>query len=423
MTWLCIGFAILLIISMVHHSRSEMRWRQRWEGTAKAIGLRGRDADQLTEQAAALYRARQLAEEQAGQRRVFETLLDEISQGLVIFDEHLRLRYANQPLRKLLNHPAEARVGRPLIEIVRDHQITDLAHEALATGQHTTKRIQMLPSDVGAGTDLGGRHFRIEAAPLPASSGGGAWLMLRDITEAAMTEQIRRDFVANASHELRTPLTLINGYIEMLQEDAAQVPPAMKRSLDVMEKHGKRIARIIEDMLAISRLEDSATPLNIEPFNVRACAQDAADHLAPILEGRDARIALRFPKDGGKLAGDRFYWDQIFTNLMENSLKENSGRPGLVVSVSGEWEADHCLVKVSDNGIGIPAHDLPFVFKRFYRGNKHHSSASQVKGTGLGLSIVKRAVEAHGGTIELTSTPGIETTFTMRVPLKPKQAS
>lgn len=422
MIWFCIILALLLVISVVHHTRREMRWRQRWEEVAKSIGLRARDADQLPGQAAALYRARQLAEEQAGQRRVFETLLDEISQGLVIFDEHLRVRYANQPLRKLLNHAAEARPGRPLIEVVRDHQITDLAQEALAAGHHTTKRIQMLPSDVGAGTDLGGRHFRVEAAPLPASSGGGAWLMLRDITEAAMTEQIRRDFVANASHELRTPLTLINGYIELLQEDAAKAPPAMKRSLDVMEKHGKRIARIIEDMLSISRLEDSATPLNIEPFNVRACAQDAADHLAPMLEGRDARIDLDFPKDGGKLAGDRFYWDQIFTNLVENSLKENS-RPGLVVRVSGEWHADHCLIKVSDNGIGIPAHDLPFVFKRFYRGNKHHSSASQVKGTGLGLSIVKRAVEAHGGSIELISTPGSETTFTMRVPLQHKQAS
>jgi signal transduction histidine kinase len=241
--------------------------------------------------------------------------------------------------------------------------------------------------------------------------------MIQDVTDAAMTEQIRKDFVANASHELRTPLTLIGGYIEMLQDGGTPLTPtAMKRSLDVMEKHTKRIARIIEDMLAISRLEDTATPLNCEPFNVRASAQDAADHLAPMLEGKDVKIEFDFPKDGGRITGDRFYWDQIFTNLIENSIKENT-RPGLVIRVSGHWDKSQCVLKVSDNGIGIPAHDLPFVFKRFYRGNKHHSSASQVKGTGLGLSIVKRAVEAHGGTIELTSTPGVETTFTMRMPL------
>jgi two-component system phosphate regulon sensor histidine kinase PhoR len=417
MTAFSLALVLLLVVGAVLWTRRERHWRKRWEEVAKTLGMRARDADQLPAHAAAVFLGRQHAEQQSEQRRIFESLLDEISQGLVLLDDNLRIRYANQPFRRLL-HRQEIRAGRALIEEARDHQLTDLVQAALQEKRHTTRRIQMLPSDVGAGTDLGGRHFLIEAAPLPADVGGGAWLMIQDITEAAMTEQIRRDFVANASHELRTPLTLINGYIEMLQEDAGKAP-AMKRSLDIMEKHGKRIARIIEDMLAISRLEDTATPLNVEPFNVRACAQDAADHLAPMLEGRDARIELAFPKDDGKLPGDRFYWDQIFTNLIENSLKENN-RPGLVVRVSGEWQKDQCILKVSDNGIGIPAHDLPFVFKRFYRGNKHHSS--QIKGTGLGLSIVKRAVEAHGGTIELTSTPGVETTFTMCVPLQHTKA-
>ena len=418
MTTLCIVLALLLVACIIDIARRERRWLQRWEGVAKSIGLRARDANQLPEQALALYRARQLAEEQAGQRRVFETLLDEITQGLVLVDENLRVRYANQPLKKILLH-ADSRSGRALIEVVRDHQITDLVQVAIAEKRHATRRIQVLPSDVGAGTNLSGRHFLIESAPLPATSGGGAWLMIQDVTETAMTEQIRKDFVANASHELRTPLTIINGYIEMLQDDSAPNATVMKRSLGVMEKHGKRIARIIEDMLAISRLEDARSSLNLEPFNVRTCAQDAADHLAPMLEGRDVKIEFNFPKDGGKLKGDRFYWDQVFTNLIENSIKENT-KPGLVIRVSGEWQKDHCQLKVSDNGIGIPAHDLPFVFKRFYRGNKHHSS--QIKGTGLGLSIVKRAVEAHGGKIELTSTPGSETTFTMQVPLQHTEA-
>jgi len=421
MTTLCIVLALLLAAYAVHHTRRELFWRRRWEGVAKAVGMRTRDADQLPEQASALYRARQQAEELAGQRRVFETLLDEISQGMALVDEHLRVRHTNQTLKTLLRH-AEIRPGRPLIEAVRDHQVIDLVQAALEGRQHVTRRIQMLPSDVGVGTDLGGRHFIVEAAPLPASSSGGAWLMIQDVTEAAMTEQIRRDFVANASHELRTPLTLINGYIEMMQEDAAKIPASMKRGLDVMEKHGRRVARIVEDMLAISRLEDSGTTLNIEPFDVQACAQDAAGHLAPMLEGCAAHIEFEFPKDGVQIEGDRFYWEQIFSNLIENSLKENSGRTGLVVRVSGRRDGGHCLIKVSDNGTGIPVHDLPFVFKRFYRGHKHHSSASQVKGTGLGLSIVKRAVEAHGGTVELASTPGVETAFTMRVPLRHTKA-
>ncbi len=418
MTTLCLVLVLLLATCIAVCVQREKYWLKRWEGVAKSLGLRARDADQLPTHAEVVLLARQHAEQQSEQRRIFEALLDEISQGLVLLDENLHIRYANRPLKQLL-HRTEIRHGHALIEEVRDHQITDLVQEALTEKRHATRRIQMLPSEVGAGTDLGGRHFLIEAAPLAAHAGGGAWLMIQDVTESAMTEQIRRDFVANASHELRTPLTIINGYIEMLQDGDAPNPATMKKCLGVMEKHGKRIARIIEDMLAISRLEDSSTPLNCEPFNVRACAQDAADHLTPMMEGRGVRLEFQFPKDGGRITGDRFYWDQIFTNLIENSIKENT-RPGLVIRVSGEWQQDRCILQVSDNGIGIPAHDLPFVFKRFYRGNKHHSS--QVKGTGLGLSIVKRAVEAHGGTIELTSTPGVETAFSMRVPLKHTQA-
>jgi two-component system phosphate regulon sensor histidine kinase PhoR len=416
MTSLSFFLALMLGICLFAWARREKYWTKRWEGVAKSLGMKTRDAEQLPKQAAAVLAARLHAEQQAEQRRVFESLLDEISQGLVLVDANLRIRYANAPLKKLL-HRHEIHAGRSLMEEVRDHQISDLVHEAIQQKRHATRRIQMLPSDVGAGSNLGGRYFNAEAAPLAADVGGGAWLMIKDVTESAMTEQIRRDFVANASHELRTPLTLINGYIEMLQDDVGKSSPVMKRSLDVMEKHGKRIARIIEDMLAISRLEDASSTLNMEPFNVGDCAQDAADRLAPMLEGRDTRIEFHFPKDGGLLTGDRFYWDQIFTNLIENSIKENT-KPGLVIRVSGEWQDGCCVLKVSDNGIGIPAHDLPFVFKRFYRGNKHHSS-TQVKGTGLGLSIVRRAVEAHGGKVELTSSPGIETTFTMRLPLQP----
>lgn len=394
--------------------RREKNWQKRWEGVARSLDLRARDADKLPEHAESVSRARREAERQAEQRRVFESLLDEISQGLALVDQHLHLRYANKPLKRLL-HRTEMRPGQALIEEVRDHQISDLVQEAMRENRHTTRRIQMLPSDVGAGTDLGGRHFLIEAAPLPFMEERGAWLMIQDVTEAAMTEQIRKDFVANASHELRTPLTIINGYIEMMQDDSPPNAALMKRSLEVMGKHTHRIARIVEDMLAISRLEDTSSALNHEPFSVRTCVQDAVDHLSPMTEGRDVRIELDFPKDGGMLHGDRFYWDQVFTNLVENSIKENQ-RPGLVIRVSGEWHDDKIVLKVTDNGIGIPAHDLPFVFKRFYRGNKHHSS--QIKGTGLGLSIVKRAVEAHGGTIQLTSTAGVETAFTMSIPIR-----
>jgi signal transduction histidine kinase len=113
-----------------------------------------------------------------------------------------------------------------------------------------------------------------------------------------------------------------------------------------------------------------------------------------------------------RITGDRYYWEQVFFNLIENALKENPAR-GLKVAVKiAEVDGD-LEVQVCDDGVGIPGADLPFVFKRFYRVEGHRSK--QVKGTGLGLSIVKRAVEAHQGSISLRSQPGIETVFTIRI--------
>jgi signal transduction histidine kinase len=116
-----------------------------------------------------------------------------------------------------------------------------------------------------------------------------------------------------------------------------------------------------------------------------------------------------------QLIGDQFYWTQILFNLVENALKQNPSIP-LQIRIHAELDRDdNFKIHIADNGIGIPATDLPFIFKRFYRVEKHHSQ-TQVKGTGLGLSIVKRAVEAHGGTITATSNPGIETIFTIAIP-------
>jgi two-component system, OmpR family, phosphate regulon sensor histidine kinase PhoR len=188
---------------------------------------------------------------------------------------------------------------------------------------------------------------------------------------------------------------------------------SMQRCLEVMEKHSRRMMRIIEDMLTISRLESEDTQLQCSPFCVRSCVEDVLEHLTPMIDLRQPVITLDLPKNG-IMHGDRFYWDQIFTNLIENALKENQ-MEGLQITVSGEWRDRELVLSVADNGVGIPLEDQAFVFKRFFRCAKHHSQ--EIKGTGLGLSIVRRAVEAHGGQIALRSVPGVETVFEMTVPL------
>ncbi len=399
---------ILLTIALAAWWRQKTRHEAWVEQLTTALGLKHVESHRIAEAAEAAKAAADQLPREKGLHEFFEAILNEIRQGVVIVDDEMRIRFANRPLAAILQRPA-VQTGRTLIEELRDHQLTELVQEALRQKRRVVRQVQMLAAAEAA--NLSGRHFMIEAAPLSDSRVGAAWLMVQDVTETALTEQIRRDFIANASHELRTPLTIINGYIETLRDAPALLP----RCIDTMEKHGRRLARLTEDMLSISRLEDASIPLNREAFEVRQCVQDAIDHLAPMTEGRQVTFQLVFPHEGGQLTGDRFYWDQIFTNLIENALKENP-QPGLVITVSGKWDTEgRCVIQVRDNGTGIPAHDLPFIFKRFFRGDKHHSSA--VKGTGLGLSIVRRAVEAHGGTITASSKPGIETTFTISVPV------
>lgn len=409
MTILLLSLALLLLAAWAW--QREKHWRRSVQQVTKAAGLSIFEADKLSARFQGLAEAQNSLNKEEYLRRLFESLLNEIRQGVVIVDDHQRIKFCNRTMGHLFHRPSIHR-GRTLLEEFSDHQVSDTVQLAIQNQRRTVKEIDA-HTTLGSGA-ISTRHYLIEAAPLPAKAEAGAWLMVYDITEQTLAEQVRKDFVANASHELRTPLTLINGYIETLQSGLIKDETAMRRCLDVMEKHGKRIIRIIEDMLTISRLENGSSALNLEPFTARSCVQDALDHLSPMLEGRDTRIQLDFPPDGGQMVGDRFYWDQLFTNLLENAIKENPN-PGLVLKVTGQWFADHCLLTVADNGIGIAAHDLPFVFKRFFRGHKHHSP--EIKGTGLGLSIVRRTVEAHGGTIDLTSTPGVETTFRIRVPL------
>lgn len=410
----CILLSIALGALALYAWHREQVWRGRFHSLTRAAGAGPELAADTEGLAGAL---RTLAAERADLgreqylRRLFESLLNEIRQGVLIVDRDLRVRFANKTIAQLFHRPVIQR-NHPLLDEIQDHQVVETVRAALAEGRRSVRQIRFVN---GGSTHPAGRHYLVEAAPLPPEAERGAWLMVHDITEQLITEQIRRDFVANASHELRTPLTIIQGYIETLQGGLIDEPDSARHCLGVMEKHGKRLVRIIEDMLTISRLESSDAALNIEPFNVRACVQDAIDHLAPMLENREVVFDLDFPADGGTLHGDRFYWDQVLTNLLENAIKENPGRQ-LTIQISGRWHDNRCVLTVSDDGVGIPAHDIPFVFKRFYRGHKHH--AQTVKGTGLGLSIVRRSIEAHGGSIDLQSTPGVETRFTIDVPAR-----
>jgi two-component system phosphate regulon sensor histidine kinase PhoR len=347
-----------------------------------------------------------------------DRLLDALNDAFLLVDTDSNIRFANAAARLLFGNRQV--VDRPLHEVFLDARLTKGVLQCLKSGEPVQDKV-ILPqqsSPLGDHDARGITAWVIDSARLPNPDGKYMLtrVIVRDVTASYQIEQIRKDFVANASHELRTPLAIINGYLENLMEEGATNDQDMtRRFLTIMQKHTERISRIVEDMLVISRLESGeANSLKIEPFRFRSCIQDVLERLESVIRTQNATVRIIMPDESLITQGDRFYWTQVLFNLVENALKQNP-HPGLHVEVGCEATPDgHQRIWVADDGIGIPSVDLPHIFRRFYRVEKHHSQR-EIKGTGLGLSIVKRAVEAHGGTISVTSTPGRDTRFAIEV--------
>jgi two-component system phosphate regulon sensor histidine kinase PhoR len=347
-----------------------------------------------------------------------DQLLDALGDAFMLVDARARVLFANKAARTLFR--GRDLTGRTIHEAFLDQRLAAALMRCLETGEATVTRA-VLPQQSSPLGDLERRGMNawvIDAARLSESPAEEPTtrVVIRDVTPEYQTEQIRKDFVANASHELRTPLAIINGYLEnLIDDDLLDDKELSRRFLKVMRKHTERISRIVEDMLVISRLESGeAGSLKIKPFRLRSCVNDVLERLESVIHNQDAQIRIDMPDLDLTLAGDRFYWTQVLFNLVENALKQNP-RPGLTVTVGCSRDDHSTRIWVADDGVGIPSADLAHIFRRFYRVEKHHSQ-EEIKGTGLGLSIVKRAIEAHGGTIEVTSIPGQDTRFTMSVP-------
>lgn len=350
-----------------------------------------------------------------------DELLDALGDAFLLVDDTSQIIFANACARRLVKD--RKLMGQSIMEAFLDDQLSVAIMRCIRTREAMQERVVLHSSysPLGAAGEDGLSAWEIDAAPLTDYDRVGdgqrvTRVVIRDVTVEYKADQVRRDFVANASHELRTPMSIINGYLEnLLDDDVVDDSQMARKFLGTMRKHGLRISRLVEDMLMISKIESGdALALNRDDFQLAPCVKDVVERLEVMILKQSATVELKIDPEDMTLTGDRFYWTQIIFNLIENALKQNPD-PGLNITVSGTYEEGWMVISVCDDGVGIPSADLPYIFKRFYRVQKHHNQ-NEVKGTGLGLSIVSRAVEAHGGEISAVSVPGQKTCFIIRLP-------
>jgi signal transduction histidine kinase len=241
--------------------------------------------------------------------------------------------------------------------------------------------------------------------------GGGTLLVLRDVTDLRRLEAIRRDFVANVSHELKTPLTAIAGYAETL----AGEPPAESdagRFAQIIVDHARRMQRLVDDLLDLSRIESGGWRPEPEPVAIEPAAREAWDPFVERAAEQRVEFETAVADSAHSVTVDPEALRQIFTNLFDNALRHTP--PGGRVRVLAAPAGDDVLVRVSDTGTGISAEHLPRIFERFYRVDPGRSR--QEGGTGLGLAIVKHLVEAQGGSVSAESELGRGTTILLTFP-------
>jgi two-component system, OmpR family, phosphate regulon sensor histidine kinase PhoR len=327
---------------------------------------------------------------------------------IVCLDE--RATAANRPALDLL---PGLRVGDPFVLGLRAPDVIDARRRVTASGEaETVQWSERVPVE---------RLFDVRVAPLATPDGEvvATLITLRDQTEARRVERLRVDFIANASHELRTPLASLLGFIETLQGSAHDDPKARDRFLAIMREQGRRMARLIEDLLSLSRIEQKQHLRPATVVDLSQTTRSVVDALTTM--ARDLGVEIRFSAPQPVMVvGDRDELLRVAENLIENAIKYGVGgdsEAASVVDVAVSITEKEGGLSVRDYGSGIAPEHLPRLTERFYRVDATQSRARN--GTGLGLAIVKHILTRHRGRLTITSRVGHGSCFVATVPLDP----
>lgn len=336
-----------------------------------------------------------------------ESVLDNMINGVMMIDPAGKILLMSRRAGELLGISSGELVGRNYAEAKQQYELSQLIQEALEGREHIREEITFyFPEE---------RLLELNLVPIHQENQefSGVLLVLADVTAIRRLERMRSEFVANVSHELKTPIAAVKGFAETLLGGAVNDEETARSFLQIIYDESDRLNRLIGDILALSKIESKRVPLYFSPVEMDSFMTKTVTMMEPEAAKKSIKLQLEM-EHGLYVEADEDRLRQIMMNVIANGV--NYTPEGGKVSVNiASIDEDHIRIQISDTGIGIPKKDLPRIFERFYRVDKARSRSSG--GTGLGLSIVKHLVELHKGTIAVTSTVGVGSTFVIELPV------
>ena len=330
------------------------------------------------------------------------TILSSMSEGVIALSKEMEILSINKSAAQMFGVKAKKCAGRKLHEVIRYSDLNDFI-ELLFSGDKIRRSKLSLTSPEERILNIVGSRM-----PSRKNEPAGAVIVLTDLTQMMKLEGIRRDFVANVSHELKTPITSIQGYVETLQEGAIRDPVDAEKFLNIVSKHADRLGQIIDDLLQLSRVEES---VEFDDQSFKNCLvsklfEDALLDLEPLIDQTQTRVIVDVDEEL-PVNANRKMMVHALKNLIENAIKYSD--VGSEVKLEGSSKGKKVIIEIRDWGIGIEQSQLDRIFERFYRVDKGRSR--EVGGTGLGLSLVKHIARIHKADLEVDSTHGEGSVF------------
>lgn len=354
-------------------------------------------ADAFNKMASSL---RDIVRDLSGERNKLSAVLDTMADGVLVIGPNRRVELVNLAAQDLLDIKAPQALGGHFMDIVRDHDLQQLASSCREAGQRQLGEVELLHRR---------RFVSAIATPLSEADSSGVLLTLHDLTRIRQVETTRKEFVSNVSHELRSPLASIKAMVETVEDRGLEDSRMAADFLLRIHKDLDRMSSIVDDLLDLARLETGQVALRLEPLDARALIDEVMAEYKAQASEKGIGLVVNIPEGLPQVLAEEQKLRQVLVNLLENALKfTNKGE----VAVSGAVQDGFVSLEVADTGPGIPPEHRPHIFERFYKVDRSRRDG----GSGLGLAIVKHIIQAHGGEAKVVSQEGVGSTFVITIP-------